>query len=70
MAIVDAKRLNVAVEILDDYCEVFDNKEYDLLSENEKTLLFNATVLIEKIVVRMQNHGDYSLIKNHRLLDG
>lgn len=65
MAIVDAKRLNVAVEILDDYCEVFDNKEYDLLSENEKTLLFNAnaTVLLEKIVVRMQNHGDYSLIK-------
>ena len=63
MAIVDAKRLNVAVEILDDYYEVFDNKEYDLLSENEKTLLFNATVLLEKIVVRMQNHGDYSLIK-------
>lgn len=63
MAIVDAKMLNVAVEILDDYCEVFDNKEYDLLSENEKTLLFNATVLLEKIVVRMQNHGDYSLIK-------
>lgn len=62
MAIVDAKSLNVAVEILDDYCEVFDNKEYDLLSENEKTLLFNATVLLEKIVVRMQNHGDYSLI--------
>ena len=28
-----------------------------------KTLLFNATVLLEKIVVRMQNHGDYSLIK-------
>lgn len=63
MAIVDAKMLNIAVEILDDYCEVFDNKEYDLLSENEKTLLFNATVLLEKIVVRMQNHGDYSLIK-------
>ena len=63
MAIVDAKRLNVAVEILGDYSEVFDNKEYDLLSENEKTLLFNATVLLEKIVVRMQNHGDYSLIK-------
>ena len=63
MAIVDAKRLNFAVEILEDYCEVFDNKEYDLLSENEKTLLFNATVLLEKIVVRMQNHGDYSLIK-------
>lgn len=62
MAIVDAKMLNIAVEILDDYCEVFDNKEYDLLSENEKTLLFNATVLLEKIVVRMQNHGDYSLI--------
>ena len=62
MAIVDAKRRNVAVESLDDYCEVFDNKEYDLLSENEKTLLFNATVLLEKIVVRMQNHGDYSLI--------
>ena len=61
--IVDAKMLNVAVEILDDYCEVFDNKEYDLLSENEKTLIFNATVLLEKIVVRMQNHGDYSLIK-------
>ena len=63
MAIVDAKKLNVAVEILDDYYDVFDNKEYDLLSENEKTLLFNATVLLEKIVVRMQNHGDYSLIK-------
>lgn len=62
MAIVDAKRLNIAVEILDDYCEVFDNKEYGLLSEKEKTLLFNATVLLEKIVVRMQNHGDYSLI--------
>ena len=61
MAIVDAKRLNIAVEILDDYCEVFDNKEYDLLSENEKTLLFNATVLLEKIVFCMQNHGDYSL---------
>ena len=42
---------------------MFDNKEYDLLSESEKTLLFNATVLLEKIVVRMQNHGDYSLIK-------
>ena len=63
MAIVDAKRLNIAVEILEDYCEVFDNKEYDLLSENEKTLLFNTTVLLEKIVVRMQNHGDYLLIK-------
>ena len=63
MYIVDAKRLNIAVEILEDYCEVFDNKEYDLLSENEKTLLFNATVLLEKIVVRMQNNGDYSLIK-------
>ena len=63
MAIVDAKRLNIAVDILEDYCEVFDNKEYDLLSENEKMLLFNATVLLEKIVVRMQNHGDYSLIK-------
>lgn len=63
MAIVDAKRLNIAVEILEDYCEVFDNKEYDLLSENEKTLLFNATLLLEKIVVRIQNHGDYSLIK-------
>ena len=63
MAIVDAKKLNVAVEILDDYCDVFDNKEYDLLSENEKTLLFNATVLIEKIVVSMQHHGAYSLIK-------
>ena len=63
MAIVDAKRLNIAVETLEDYCEVFDNKEYDLLSENEKTLLFNATLLLEKIVVRMQNHGDYSLIK-------
>lgn len=62
MAIVDAKRLNIAVDILEDYCEVFDNKEYDLLSENEKTLLFNAAVLLEKIVVRMQNHGDYSLI--------
>ena len=63
MAIVDAKKLNVAVEILDDYCDVFDNKEYDLLKKKKKTLLFNATVLIEKIVVRMQNHGDYSLIK-------
>lgn len=63
MAIVDAKRLNIAVDILEDYCEVFDNKEYELLSENEKTLLFNATLLLEKIVVRMQNHGDYSLIK-------
>ena len=63
MAIVDAKRLNIAVDILEDYCEVFDNKEYDLLSENEKTLIFNATALLEKIVVRMQNHGDYSLIK-------
>lgn len=63
MAIVDAKRLNIAVDILEDYCEVFDNKEYDLLSENEKTLLFNATLLLEKIAVRMQNHGDYSLIK-------
>lgn len=63
MAIVDSKRLNIAVDILEDYCEVFDNKEYDLLSENEKTLIFNATVLLEKIVVRMQNHGDYSLIK-------
>ena len=62
MAIVDAKRLNIAVDILEDYCEVFDNKEYDLLSENEKTLIFNATALLEKIVVRMQNHGDYSLI--------
>ena len=63
MAIVDAKRLNIAVDILEDYCEVFDNKEYDLLSENEKTLLFNATLLLEKTVVRMQNHGDYSSIK-------
>ena len=63
MAIVDSKRLNIAVDILEDYCEVFDNKEYDLSSENEKTLLFNATVLLEKIVVRMKNHGDYSLIK-------
>lgn len=64
---MDAKRLNVSVEILDDYCEVFDNKEYDLLSENEKTLLYNATVLLEKVVVRMQNHGDYSLKQNVRL---
>ena len=63
MAIVDAKRLNIAVDILEDYCDVFDNKEYELLSENEKTLLFNATLLLEKIVVLMQNHGDYSLIK-------
>ena len=63
MAIVDAKMLNIAVEILEDYCELFDNKDYDLLSENEKTLLFNSTLLLEKIVVRMQNHGDYSLIK-------
>ncbi len=61
MAQVNAKRLNVAVEILDDYCEVFDNKEYKLLSEKEKTLLYEATVLLEKIVVRIQNHGDYSL---------
>ena len=63
MATVDANRLNVAVEILDEYCEVFDNKEYYLLSEREKTLLYNATVLLEKVVVRMQNHGDCSLIK-------
>ena len=63
MATVDAKRLNVAVDILDDYCDVYDNKEYDLLSEKEKTLLYNATVLLEKVVVRMQNHGDCSLIK-------
>ena len=63
MATVDAKRLNISVDILDDYCEVFDNKEYDLLSEREKTLLYNATVLLEKVVVRMQNHGDCSLIK-------
>ena len=61
MATVDAKRLNIAVDILDDYCEVFDNKEYDLLSEQEKNLLYNATVLLEKVVIRMQNHGDYSL---------
>lgn len=63
MATVDAKRLNVAVEILNDYCDVFDDKQYDLLSESEKTLLFNATVLLEKVVIRMQNHGDYSLTK-------
>lgn len=63
MATVDAKRLNVAVEILNDYCKVFDNREYDLLSEQEKTILFNATVILEKVVIRMQNHGDYSLIK-------
>ena len=60
---VDAKRLNVAVEILDDYCDIFDNKEYKLLSEKEKTLLYEATVLLEKVVIRMQNHGDYSLTK-------
>ena len=36
MAIVDAKRLNIAVEILEDYCEVFDKKEYDLLSEMKR----------------------------------
>ena len=60
---INAKRLNVAVEILDDYCEVFDNNKYKLLSENEKTLLYNATVLLEKVVIRMQNHGDCSLIK-------
>lgn len=63
MATVDAKKLNVAVEILNDYCEVFDNKEYNLLSEQEKTLLYNATVLLEKVVIRMQNYGDYSLTK-------
>lgn len=63
MATVDAKRLNVAVEILDDYCEVFDNKENGLLSEQEKTLLYKATVLLAKVVIRMQNHGDYSLTK-------
>ena len=63
MATVDAKRLNVAVEILNDYCEMFDNKEYNLLSEQEKTLLYNTTVLLEKVVIRMQNHGDYSLTK-------
>ena len=63
MATVDAKKLNVAVDILNDYCEVFDNKEYNLLSEQEKTLLYNATVLLEKVVIRMQNHGDYSLTK-------
>ena len=63
MATIDAKRLNVAVEILDDYCDVFDGKEYNLLSEQEKTLLYNATVLLEKVVIRMQNHGDYSLTK-------
>ena len=63
MATVDAKKLNVAVEVLNDYCEVFDNKEYNLLSEQEKTLLYNATVLLEKVVIRMQNHGDYSLTK-------
>lgn len=58
---VNAKRLNVAVEILNDYCDMYDDKEYTLLTEKEKTLLFNATVLLEKVVVRMQNHGDYSL---------
>lgn len=58
---VNAKRLNVAVEILNDYCDIYDDKEYTLLTEEEKTLLFNATVLLEKVVVRMQNHGDYSL---------
>lgn len=63
MKTVDAKRLNVAVEILDDYCEVFDDKEYDLLSEQEKTLLYKATVFLEKVVIRMQNYGDYSLTK-------
>lgn len=58
---VNAKRLNVAVEILNDYCDFYDDKEYTLLTEKEKTLLFNATVLLEKVIVRMQNHGDYSL---------
>lgn len=58
---VNAKRLNVAVEILNDYCDIYDDEEYTLLTEKEKTLLFNATVLLEKVVVRMQNHGDYSL---------
>lgn len=61
---VNAKRLNVAVEILNDYCDFYDDKEYTLLSEKEKTLLFKATVLLEKVIVRMQNHGDYSLLTN------
>lgn len=61
MAMVDAKKLNFAVGILEDYCEVFDNKKYDLLSEQEKTLLYKATVLLEKVVIRIQNRGDYSL---------
>ena len=63
MATVDAKKLNVAVEILNDYCEMYDNKQYNLLSESEKTLLHKSTVLLEKVVIRMQNHGDYSLTK-------
>lgn len=58
---VNAKCLNVAVEILNDYYDIYDDEEYTLLTEKEKTLLFNATVLLEKVVVRMQNHGDYSL---------
>lgn len=53
METVNAKRLNVAVEILNDYCDIYDDEEYTLLTEKEKTLLFNATVLLEKVVVRI-----------------
>lgn len=58
---INAKILNVATEILKNYCDIFDNKEYNILNEKEKSLLYNATVLLEKVVVRMQNKGDYSL---------
>lgn len=63
METVNAKRLNQAVEILNDFYNVYDKKDYTLLSEIEKSLVFNATILLEKVVVRMQNHGDKSLIK-------
>lgn len=61
MGKINAKIINVAVGILNDYCDIFDNKEYNILNEKEKTLLYKATVLLEKVVVRMQNRGDYSL---------
>lgn len=63
METINAKRLNCAVEILNDFYDVYDKKDYTLLSEIEKSLVFNATILLEKVVVRMQNHGDKSLIK-------
>lgn len=63
METVNAKRLNQAVEILNDFYNVYDKKDYTLLSEIEKSLIFNATILLEKVVVRMQNHGDKSLTK-------